>query len=48
MIINGNTESRNAVLALLSQLSEDTLVYNNIDERGKFVRMFLDKDEESA
>lgn len=44
MIIHGNAEPRNAVLALLSQLSEDTLVYDNTDERGKFDRMFLDKN----
>lgn len=43
MIIHGNAEPRNAVLALLSQLPEGSLVYDNTDERGKFDRMFFDK-----
>lgn len=43
MIIHGNAEPRNAVLALLSQLPEGLLVYDSTDERGKFDRMFLDK-----
>lgn len=43
MIIHGNAEPRNAVLALLSKLPTGSLVYDNTDERGKFDRMFLDK-----
>lgn len=43
MIIHGNAEPRNAVLALLSKLPNGSLVYDNTDERGKFDRMFLDK-----
>lgn len=43
MIIHGNAEPRNAVLALLAKLPTGSLVYDNTDERGKFDRMFLDK-----
>lgn len=44
MICHGNAEPRDAVLALLAQLPEGTMVYDYTDDRGKFDRMFLDKD----
>ncbi|MCM1521985.1 MAG: hypothetical protein NC039_04965 [Muribaculaceae bacterium] len=43
MIAHGNAEPRDAVLALLSKLPTGSLVYDDTDERGKFDRIFLDK-----
>lgn len=44
VICHGNAEPREAVLALLSQLPEEAMVYDYTDDRGKFDRMFLDRN----
>ncbi len=43
MIVHGNAEPREAVLALLGQLPDNSLIYDDTDERGRFDRLFLDE-----
>ncbi len=43
MIIHGNAEPREEVLALLAQLPDGSMVYDDTDERGRFDRFFLDE-----
>lgn len=43
MIIHGNAEPREEVLALLAQLPDGSLVYDDTDERGRFDRLYLDE-----
>lgn len=44
MIIHWNAEPREAVLSLLGRLPEGLLVYDYTDERGRFDRVFLDRE----
>lgn len=44
MIVHGNAEPREAVLALLAQLPDNSLIYDDTDERGRFDRLFLDEN----
>lgn len=44
MIAHGNAEPREQVIQLLNNLPDDSLVYDNTDEDGKFDRLFLNKD----
>lgn len=47
MIVHGNAQPRDAVLELLTQLPDNSLVYDDTDERGRFDRLFLDESNNS-